>query len=129
MKNIIRSLAALACVAIASVAIAQTQTAMPVAAAPPAPDLGPRLTRVADRIAAIDAEANRIDDYNQLRNLQQMYGFYFDEALWDQVVDLFADDATVEVGLNGVYVGKDSIRRYYLGMTAGKVGLVRGQLN
>ncbi len=129
MKYVIRSLAALACIAAAGVGMAQTQTPMPVAATPAAPDLGPRLTRVADRIAAIDAEANRIDDYNQLRNLQQMYGFYFDEALWDQVVDLFADDATVEVGLNGVYVGKDSIRRYYLGMTAGKVGLVKGQLN
>ena len=41
--------------------------------------------RTADRIASIDAQADRIDDYNPLRNLQQIYGFYYDEALWDQV--------------------------------------------
>ena len=44
------------------------------AAPPPAPDLGPRLARLADRIAAIDAEATRVDDYNQIRNLQQIDG-------------------------------------------------------
>jgi hypothetical protein len=102
---------------------------LPAAAAPRAPDLTPRLNRLADRIASINAQADRVDDYVQLRNLQQIYGFYYDEALWDQVVDLFADDATVEVGQNGVYAGRDSIRRYYLGLTGGRQGLVRGELN
>jgi hypothetical protein len=99
------------------------------APAPRAPDMTPRIARAADRIAAINAQADRIDNYNQLRNLQRSYGYYFDEALWDQVVDLFADDATLEVGLNGVYIGRDSIRRYFYGLTGGKQGLVRGQLN
>jgi hypothetical protein len=74
----------------------------------PPPDLTARLARAADRIASIDAQANRIDAYNQLRNLQRMYGYYYDEALWDQVIDLFAVDATVEVGAHGVYVGSTS---------------------
>jgi SnoaL-like domain len=113
---------------------AATQNAAPVpapsaAAAPRAPDLGPRLTRAADRIASIDAQANRIDDYNQLRNLQRMYGYYYDEALWDQIVDLFADDATLEIGPHGVHAGRDSIQRYYLGLGSGRIGLVQGQLN
>lgn len=99
------------------------------AAPPVAPDLTPRLERIATRIASIDAQAVRIDDYNQLRNLQRIYGFYFDEALWDQVLDLFADDATVEIGQHGVHVGKASIRRYYLGLTDGRVGLKHGELN
>lgn len=98
------------------------------AAAPAPPDLAPRLNRLADRIAAIDAQATRIDDYNQLRNLQRIYGFYYDEALWDQVVDLFADDATLEVAQHGVFAGKESIRRYFLGLTGGRQGLQRGQL-
>jgi hypothetical protein len=133
MKPLLRVVLAMACVATVSGTLAQAPTpaaAVPVpAAAPPAPDLTLRLARAADRIASINAEANRIDDYNQLRNLQQIYGFYFDEALWDQVVDLFADDATLEVGANGVYAGRDSIRRYFLGLTGGRQGLVQGQLN
>ena len=75
----------LACVTLAG-------TAAHAAAPPPAaPDLTPRLARIADRIASIDAQATRIGDYNEIRNLQRIYGFYYDEALWDQVVDLFAE--------------------------------------
>jgi SnoaL-like domain len=94
-----------------------------------APDLSGRLARVADRIASIDAQASRIESYNQLRNLQQMYGYYYDEALWDQAADLFADDAVLEVGSHGQYLGKPSIRRYFYGLTNGRQGLVHGQLN
>ena len=109
---------------------AATPAAAAAPSAPPrAPDMAPRLARAADRIAAIDAQATRIEDYDALRNLQQAYGYYYDEALWDQIVDLFAEDATLEVGLHGVYAGKASIQRYFLGLTAGKTGLVQGQLN
>jgi hypothetical protein len=138
MKPMIRAVLALACLTGAYDAMTQNATApataparpaVAPAAAPAGPDLTSRLARAADRIASIDAEANRIDDYNQLRNLQSIYGFYQDEALWDQVLDLFADDATLEVGANGIYIGRDSIRRYFFGLTGGKQGLVPGQLS
>lgn len=103
--------------------------AMLQAAAPAAPDLAPRLTQLATRLASIDAQAERIEDYNQIRNLQRIYGYYYDEALWDQVVDLFASDATLEVGQHGVYVGRESIRRYFLGLTDGRTGLQHGELS
>lgn len=99
------------------------------APAPATPDLSPRLAQLAERIARIDAQAGRIDDYNSIRNLQRSFGFYYDEALWDQVVDLFAADATLEVGQHGLYVGRDSIRRYFLGLTGGRIGLKEGELS
>lgn len=125
-----RLLLAAAWLTAAPAAFAQAPAAP--AAAAPAPrqvDLTARYQRIADRIASIDLQATRVDDYNSLRNLQQMYGYYYDEALWDQVIDLFADDATLEVGSHGVYAGKASIRRYYFGLTGGRQGLVHGQLN
>jgi hypothetical protein len=99
------------------------------AAAPAPPELSPRLAQLAKRIAAIDAQADRIDDYDQIRNLQHAFGFYYDEALWDHVVELFTDDATLEVGQHGVYVGRESIRRYFLGLTRGRIGLAHGELS
>ncbi|MDQ2640989.1 MAG: nuclear transport factor 2 family protein [Pseudomonadota bacterium] len=120
-RHLLHLLAAAACLATAGGSVH--------AAAPATPDLAPRLARIADRIASIDAQATRIEDYNEIRNLQRIYGFYFDEALWDQVVDLFSNDATVEVGPHGVYAGKASIRRYYMGLTGGRVGLQHGELN
>src|SRR5690606_27552209 len=110
-------------------ALAFTASTALEAAAPAPPDLAPRLQQLAKRIAAIDAQADRIDDYDQIRNLQHAFGYYYDEALWDHVVDLFADDATLEVGQHGVYVGKESIRRYFLGLTRGRIGLAPGELS
>ena len=110
----------------AGLVLAATSLATQAGAPAAPPDLTPRLNALADRVAAINAQADRIDDYNQLRNLQRIYGFYFDEALWDQVLDLFASDATVEIGQHGQYIGKDSIRRYYLGLTGGRQGLQHG---
>jgi SnoaL-like domain len=111
---------------------APATTPSPAVQAPAAPrpvDLTARYQRIADRIASIDAQATRVDDYNGLRNLQQIYGYYYDEALWDQIADLFADDATLEVEPHGVYAGKASIRRYFQGLTGGRQGLVQGELN
>jgi hypothetical protein len=48
--------------------------------------------------------------------------------LWDEVVDLFTDDATVEIGTSGVYVGKDSIRDYFYGLSGGVEGPIEGEL-
>jgi hypothetical protein len=133
MSRVTRPFVALLLGAAASLTLAQTpapaSTATPPPATPRAPDMTPRLAQAANRIAAIDAQAGRIDDYNQLRNLQHIFGYYYDEALWDQVVDLFADDASVEVGQHGVYTGKDNIRRYFYGLTGGRQGLVHGELN
>jgi hypothetical protein len=119
----------IACLGASSPLMAAAPSPSPATAPASPPDLSLRLARAADRIASIQAEASRIEDYNQLRNLQQIYGFYYDEALWDQVADLFADDATLEVGGNGVYVGRESIRRYFYGLTGGRQGLVQGELN
>jgi hypothetical protein len=96
---------------------------------PPAPDLSPRLTKAFARVQSIEARADRAQSIDQLRNLQAAYGYYVDKALWDDVVDLFVDNGTMELGLNGVYAGKNSIRKYLYSLTGGKPGLRAGELN
>jgi|SRR5688572_4109469 len=81
------------------------------------------------RLTAVQARAERIADVNAIQNLQGSYGYYTDKMLWDEVVDLFADDGTIEIGPSGVYVGKDSIRRYLLSSSGGKQGPLEGVLN
>src|SRR5262249_1247656 len=98
-------------------------------APPPAPDLTPRLAKALARVQSIDARAERVQDIDELRNLQAAFGYYVDKALWDDVVDLFADNGTMELGLNGVYAGKNSIRKYLYSLTGGKAGLRPGELN
>jgi len=123
MKTVFAALAGAWLLAGAGISAAQTP------AARPPPDLTPRMTRSAERIASINAQTDRLADYDEVRNLQQKYGYYFDEALWDQVLALFTDNATIEIANHGQYVGKEGIRKYFYGLTAGRQGLVQGQLN
>ena len=81
------------------------------------------------RIAGLAEEAVRLEDKAALRRLQNAYGYYLDRGLWDEAANLFADDATIEFGNEGVYVGKARIREYFLRLGGGKEGLAKGQLN
>lgn len=118
-KNILSSVMALALVLSCGTVAAQQA----------GDDIDQRMTRAAVRVQEIEHRATRIADINELRNLQRIYGYYVDKALWDQVVALFTEDGTMELGLNGVYAGKERIRRYLYSLSGGTPGLAPGQLN
>ena len=63
------------------------------------------------RLARIGQRVQRLNDETQVRNLQHSYGYYLDRKMWDDVMDLFSENGTLEVGQRGVYVGKPRIRR------------------
>lgn len=62
-------------------------------------------------------------------NLQRAFGFYVDRGLWDQAAALFADDGTIEIGIDGVYQGPARIEEYLRRLHGGQQGLIYGQLN
>jgi hypothetical protein len=81
------------------------------------------------RIARAAEAAARLEDAAQIRRLQAVYGYHLDRGLWSQVADLFADDASIEFGNEGVYVGKARIRQYFQRLGGGRTGLAPGELN
>jgi hypothetical protein len=82
---------------------------------------------LAKRAADLSARAQRITDEIDVTNLQHEYGYYVDRKMWDDVAELFATDGTMEIGLQGVYAGRTSIRR---GLNAfGPAGLADGEIN
>jgi acetyl esterase/lipase len=82
---------------------------------------------LATRLADLSHRVTLLNDAQQIENLQRIYGFYIDRAMWDQAADLFAPDATIESGQQGVYVGKRRVREF-LGL-AGHQGLSWGWMN
>ena len=78
------------------------------------------------RVAALSREVQQLEDVNAIETLQRTYGFYMDKALWSYVADLFTDDATLEIGNSGVFVGKDRIKQYLFSL--GKEGPQKGRL-
>jgi hypothetical protein len=81
------------------------------------------------QIAALEARADRIKDANDIRRLQRAYGFYLDKAMWDDMADLFATDATAEYAHDGVYIGQDHIRAYFKKLGHDRNGLANGEIN
>ncbi|MDQ2641222.1 MAG: nuclear transport factor 2 family protein [Pseudomonadota bacterium] len=78
-------------------------------------------------LAQLARRAERLQDEQQIENLQRIYGYYLDRAQWDQVADLFAEEGAIELGQQGLYQGKRRIREF-LG-TLGPHGLQPGWLN
>ena len=80
------------------------------------------------RVAALEARKTLLEDTNAVERLQRAYGYYLDRGLWDEAANLFAADATLEVGLDGVYVGQKRVREYLRAVGGGRTGLAPGQL-
>jgi len=89
----------------------------------------PALADANSEIDALTVRVAKLEGVRSIKNLQRAFGYYVDRGLWGEAADLFADDGTIEIGLDGVYVGKARIREYLKRLHGGQEGLVYGQLN
>jgi hypothetical protein len=85
------------------------------------------LEAAAARLDALDKRVTRLEDANAVEKLQRAYGYFVDKAQWSQLTDLFAQDATLEIGGRGVFVGKPHILDYMHG-AFGPDGIKEGQI-
>lgn len=60
-------------------------------------------------------------------NLLSAYGYYLDRGLYDDIADLMAEDATIDVAGQGRWVGPQGAKRYLARF--GEPGLDTGELN
>jgi hypothetical protein len=95
----------------------------------PTPEQDAATAALAARVAALEQRKTRIEDVNAIERLQGAYGYYVDRALWDDAANLFADDGTIEIGLDGVYVGRARVREYLYALGGGRQGLPDGRLS
>ena len=90
---------------------------------------GAALSALQGRIAALEQRKTLVADSNDIERLQAAFGYYFDRGLWDEVAVLFAEDGTIEVARDGVYVGKARVREYLYALGGGHAGLAEGRLS
>ena len=81
------------------------------------------------QIEQLTERVERLEGTRAVKKLQRAFGFYVDRGLWGEAADLFADDGTLEIGIDGVYAGKARIREYLMRLHGGQEGLIYGQLN
>lgn len=88
----------------------------------------PAPVRDASAVAtAVQGPLSAMLEENAVRNLQNVYGYYVDRRMWDDVADLFEPDGTLDIAGVGQWKGAKSIRR---GLEReGPAGLPAGELN
>jgi SnoaL-like protein len=79
-----------------------------------------------EELRLLRERVGRLEDQQAVRALQFKYGYYMDKCLFDDIVELFAEDATLYF-LNGIFRGKAGARRLYGGAT-GLNGPVNGMM-
>ena len=87
------------------------------------------MSRIGSQTARLEQELARLEGVSAVKRLQRALGFYLDQAAWDEAANLFASDATIEVGLDGVYRGRERIREYLYALGGGRRGLLQGELH
>ena len=75
----------------------------------------------------LDARILALTDEDAIRNLIHALGYYVDRRMWDDVVDLFSDDAVIKITGLGPFHGRDGVRTAM--RTMGPDGLTAGHLN
>jgi len=80
------------------------------------------------QIVQLETAVVRAEDVRTLKNLQRAYGYYADRGLWDDLANLFADDAIANYPSGG-FDGKASIRAMFVeNLGQGKQGLAEGRI-
>jgi hypothetical protein len=67
---------------------------------------------VQQRLDELNKRITRLEDMNQVERLQRVYGYFVDKGQWTQLSELFADDATLEIGGKGLFLGKKRVLEY-----------------
>jgi len=84
------------------------------------------------QLEELSRQVGILQDEQAVRKLQHSYGYYLDKCLYNEVVDLFAEDSEVRF-MRGVFKGKSGVKRLYLerfgkNFTGGKNGPMFGFL-
>ncbi len=80
-----------------------------------------------ERLDELDARISRLEDMNQIERVQRTYGYFVDKGQWTPLAELFTEDATLEIGGKGIFLGRDRVLEY-MQTAFGKDGAGEGRL-
>ena len=89
----------------------------------------PAAAGIDEDVAALTDRVERLEGERAVKKLQRAFAYYVDRGLWSDAAALFAPDATLELGIDGVYRGPARIEEYLRRLHGGQDGLIYGQLN
>jgi hypothetical protein len=91
-----------------------------------------RIKALEEQVASLTRQVGILEDVNAIRRLQYAYGYFIDKCMYDETVDLFAEDGEVWF-MGRKFKGRAGVHRLYCGsfkerFTGGRNGPVPGFL-
>lgn len=71
-------------------------------------------TSIEQQLTALNKQVARLEAVEEVKRLQNIYGYYMDMLLYDEVVPLFARECEVRF-MGGIYKGPEGIHRLFIG--------------
>ncbi len=65
-----------------------------------------------EQLDQLEARITRLEDLNAIERLQKTYGYFVDESQWTRLSELFSEDATLEIGGKGLFLGRHRVLEY-----------------
>jgi hypothetical protein len=79
------------------------------------------MTAMTAALEELEAEVTRLEDIQEIEDLQRKYGYYFDTRRMKEVLDLFSEQTeSVEIESHGQFFGKEGVRRMYMVAVGGE---------
>jgi hypothetical protein len=73
----------------------------------------PAVAQTADaQLDSLDGRIARLEAMNAVERLQKAYGYFVDESQWTRLSELFTEDATLEIGGKGLFLGRARVLEY-----------------
>ena len=84
-----------------------------------------------EKLDRLDARMTRLEDLNAIERLQRTYGYFVDKGQWTRLSELFTEDATLEIGGKGLFLGRARVLEYMqtaFGPDGAKEGLLANHM-
>jgi hypothetical protein len=82
------------------------------------------------RLQSLEARVYQLESVAAIERLQRIYGYYLDNRMWKEVVELFTEDGEVEIGRRGIYRGRQQLRTFFFDVLGrGRSGRARDELH
>jgi hypothetical protein len=73
-----------------------------------------KLEELEQRLKKLEESVRTLQDIEEIKKLQRIYGYYLEHWQWEEIIDLFSENTeSVEVGDLGVFLGKEGVEKCF----------------
>ena len=85
---------------------------------------------IEQRLQALESRVRELEATADIERLQRIYGYYLDNRMWQETVELFTEDGEAEIGRRGVYRGREQLQHFFTDVLGrGRRGRKRNELH